>query len=155
MSGWAIGTIHDFPPIRTGQSISSCGTLHLAGYQVTPPHRRTDGAGFIQPRVRAATQGQGRASRAVAAAAAPARVGTLSGWRRSVLCLRDAMRCGARAGIEAIFRAACGRGYSRTWTQRIFGSLRRRLNHDDELSIYMRKRSDFFFLDHVLIKSGC
>lgn len=32
-----------------------------------------------------------------------------------------AMRCGARAGIEAIFRAACGRGYSRTWTQRILG----------------------------------
>lgn len=113
----------------------------LPGYSSPPAH----GWGrFHQPRLRAATQGQGRASRAVAAAAAPARVGTLSGWRRSVLCLRDAMRCGARAGIEAIFRAACGRGYSRTWTQRIFGSLRRRLNHDDELSIYMHKRSDFF-----------
>lgn len=26
------------------------------------------------------------------------------------------------------------------------GSLRRRLNHDDELSLYMHKQSDFFFL---------
>lgn len=62
-----------------------------------------------------------RASRAAAAAAAaPARVGTLSGWRAvgAVFTRCDAMRS---KGIEAIFRAACGRGYSRTWTQRILG----------------------------------
>jgi hypothetical protein len=37
----------------------------------------------------------------------------------STRCMR-CMRCGSQ-GIEAIFRPACGRAYSRTWTQQILG----------------------------------
>lgn len=113
--------LHEFP-IRTGQSISFplVDSLHRAGYQVTPPHRRTDGARFIQPRLRAARKA--RAGWAgLAAMLRPRPGGTLcTGWRRSGFY---AMRwCGAeQKGIEAIFRAACGRVYSRSWTQRILG----------------------------------
>lgn len=36
------------PPSEPGNLFHLVG-LHRAGYQVTPPHRRTDGAGFINP----------------------------------------------------------------------------------------------------------
>lgn len=35
------------------------------------------------------------------------------------------------------------------------GSLRRRLNHDDELSLFLCTQSEIFFLVHVFIKAVC
>lgn len=95
VSGWAVAFHYTRFPIRTGQSISSCGTppRGLPGYSSPPAH----GWGrFHQPRLRAATQGkEGQAGLLLLLLRPPARVGTLSGWRRSS-CVY-AMRCGARA----------------------------------------------------------
>lgn len=96
--GWAIGTIHDFPPIRTGQSISSCGTppRGLPGYSSPPAH----GWGrFHQPRLRAATQGKdkqaGRLAGLLLLLLRPPGWGPFrAGGGR---CCVYAMRCGARA----------------------------------------------------------
>lgn len=91
--------------------------LHRAGSQETPPHRRTVGAGFINPDC--GPHWQAAQAGLFFCCARPG--WDRSCWQRSVGV--DAERCGARSkqGIEAIFRAACGRAYSRTWTQRILG----------------------------------
>lgn len=115
-SGWELHRAAELFPIRTGQFISFCGLLHRAGSQVTPPPpARTDGAGFINPDCGPHCQQH-----------------KLQGllWLRPPTARSDSGRSGRRGcdamrskeqGIEAIFRAACGRAYSRTWTQRILG----------------------------------
>lgn len=115
-AGWEY-TMQKFP-IRTGQSISFfLWTPPPRGFPGnSPPPARTDGAGFINPDCGPQLQ----APQAGAGFAAPARPPSVGRQRSVGGSMR--LRSGARTkGIEAIFRAACGRAYSRTWTQRILG----------------------------------
>lgn len=115
-------TIRDSPhPNRAIYSFFFCGLLHrggLPGYSSPPAH----GWGTFH-QTQAAGRSQGRAGLGCCpccpCCARPG--GTCSGWAGGGRVLRDA-GCGAeQEGIEAIFRAACGRVYSRSWTQRILG----------------------------------
>lgn len=118
VSGWAVAlyTI----PTHPNRAIyfflwdSTARVTRLPGYSSPPAHGW--GRFHQQPRLRAATQGKDKQGCCCCCCARPG--GDPLGLAAVVLCLRDAMRS---KGIEAIFRAACGRGYSRTWTQRILG----------------------------------
>lgn len=86
----------------------------------SPPRQRTDGAGFTSENWRAALKEPWKASKQGCCCCArsgwAARAGRLSISRVDAM---HAMRI--QQDIEAIFRPACGRAYSRTWTQRILG----------------------------------
>lgn len=111
-------------PNRTGQLIP-CELVMFstrAGCQVTPPvlppppGGRTDGAGFIH---QSTNPGCGpHANQGARAPVGTLRAGPGLGWRSAGRV--DAVRSRAR-GIEAIFRSACGHGYSRNAVQRILG----------------------------------
>lgn len=85
------------PPSEPGNLFLLVG-LHRAGYQVTPPHRRTDGAGFINPgcgpQRKARTSRAGQGGLLLLLLRPPGWGPFRAGGGRSCLY---AMRCGARA----------------------------------------------------------
>lgn len=107
-------------PIRTGQFHLYCSPPR--GLLVAPvPTGARMGQVSSARNLRAARKegNQSRATIVVYCLLRPAGVGR-AGWQ--AVCRVDAMMHAMRIqGIEAIFRPACGRAYSRTWTQRILG----------------------------------